>query len=157
LFTTDAAVKRHLSDKTLSVITSAVAAAERQHRGEICFAVEAALEPGQLVREVTPRQRALEVFSQLRVWDTELNSGVLIYVLFADRAVEVVADRGIFDKTAKNHCWENIVKAMEAEFAKGNFEVGAVEGVNAVAKELITYFPADDNNPDELPNKVVLL
>lgn len=157
LVTTESAVKRHFSDASLSNITSAAADAERQHRGEICFAIEAALEPGQLLRGVTPRQRALEIFSQLRVWDTELNSGVLIYVLFADRAVEVIADRGIYDKTAQNHCWEQIVKAMEDAFAAGRFETGAVEGITAVAKELINYFPAGDKNPDELPNNVVLV
>ncbi|MET0355218.1 MAG: TPM domain-containing protein [Cellvibrio sp.] len=157
LFTTESAVKRHFSDASLSNITSAVADAERQHRGEICFAIEAALEPGQVLRGITPRQRAMEIFAQQRVWDTELNSGVLIYVLFADRAVEVIADRGIYDKTAQNHCWENIVKAMENAFSAGRFEDGAVDGIKAVATELINYFPASDHNPDELPNNVVLV
>jgi len=157
LFTTEAAVKRYFSNESFAKITSAIAVAERQHRGEIRFAIEASLEPSQLIKNVTPRERALEIFSQLRVWDTELNSGVLIYVLFADRAVEVVADRGIYDKTANNHCWETIVKAMEDAFVAGNFEAGAIDGVKAVAKELIHYFPAGELNPDELPNDVILV
>lgn len=157
LFTTEAAVKRHFPDASFATITSAIAVAERQHRGEIRFAIEAALEPSQLLHNITPRQRALELFSQLRVWDTELNSGVLIYVLFADRAVEVIADRGIHDKTAQNHCWEQIVKAMENSFAAGHFETGAVEGIKAVAEELTHYFPEENNNPDELPNDVILV
>lgn len=157
LFTSTATVKHYLPDVSFASITSIITAAEREHRGEIRFVIEAALEPHQVLRNVTPRQRALEIFSQLRVWDTELNSGVLVYVLFADRAVEVVADRGIYDKTAQNHCWEKIVKAMEASFSRGDFEAGAIEGVKAIAKELITYFPADTTNPDELPNDVVLM
>lgn len=157
LFTTEIALKRHFTDESLARITSAIAAAERDHRGEIRFAVEAALEPVQLLKNLSPRERALEIFSQLRVWDTELNSGVLIYVLFADRAVEVIADRGIFDKTAQNHCWENIVKTMEKAFSAGDFEAGSLAGIRAVSDELIRYFPSNGHNPDELPNDVVLV
>lgn len=157
LFTHEAGVRRHFNETAMANITSAIAAAEGGHRGEIRFAIEAALDPVQLMRGITPRQRALDVFSQLRVWDTELNSGVLIYVLFADRAVEVVADRGIHDKTAHNHCWEKIVNAMEAAFAAGNFEAGALDGIRAVAEELTHYFPAGEQNPDELANDVVLI
>lgn len=157
LFTTESALKKCFSEATLARISTAIKLAEERHRGEIRFAIEAALEPAQVLKDVTPAQRALEVFSHLRVWDTELNSGVLIYLLFADRAVEIVADRGIHDKTATHHCWENIVHTMEGAFARGQYEAGAIEGIHAVAQELIRYFPADENNPNELPNEVVFV
>lgn len=157
LFTTESSVKKHFSDHSLGIIKAAIDAAEKNHRGEIRFAIEAALAPAQILRDLSPRERALEIFSQLRVWDTEYNSGVLIYVLFADSAVEIVADRGIHDKTAKNPCWEKIIKDMEQAFASSDFEAGIIEGIEAVAKELITHFPADDHNPDELPNEVIFV
>ena len=157
LFTTESALKKCFSAAALARITDAIQQAEKNHRGEIRFAIEAALEPTQLLKNLTPRQRALEVFSHLRVWDTELNSGVLIYLLFADRAVEIVADRGIHDKTAQHHCWENIIRTMETAFASGDYEAGAIGGINAVAEELIRYFPAGENNPNELPNEVILI
>jgi uncharacterized membrane protein len=114
------------------------------------------LPPAQVVRDMTPRERALDVFSELRIWDTQNNSGVLIYLLLADRAVEIIADRGIHARTG-SETWQRIVGIMQDDFAAGRFEAGAVSGVAAVAEELTRHFPVTGANPDELPNDVTLL
>src|SRR4029453_14847302 len=87
-------VRRRFRDATMRAIEAEIAASERRHEPEIRFAVEAALHPRAILRGITPRERAVDVFSELRVWDTEHNTGVLIYLLLADRDVEIVADRG---------------------------------------------------------------
>ncbi|MEO5932655.1 MAG: TPM domain-containing protein [Duganella sp.] len=156
LLTTPRHVKRQFPDSCLDAIKAAIVASELSHLGEIRFAIEAALHPAQLWRDGAPRERAIELFSQLRVWDTEHNSGVLIYVLFADRAIEIVADRGIHARVG-DAVWETIANAMRANFAAGRFEAGALGAVAAVSHELITCLPAAGDNPDELPNDVSLL
>ena len=115
--------------------------------------MEAALDVGPLLRGQSPRERAIEVFSQLRVWDTEHNNGVLIYLLLADRDVEIVADRGIHAKTGTQ--WEEICRAMEAELKQGNYEKAVTDGVSAVARHLVRHFPRGRVN--ELPDKPVVL
>ena len=152
--TTQSAVKRHFPKISLAAIKSAIDSAEANHLGEIRFVIEAALPPKQILRNMTPRQRALDVFSELRVWDTELNSGVLIYVLFADRAVEIIADRGINAKTEHCQIWQQIVVAMQQAFSTGHFESGALTAIAEIAAELIKYFPVVDTNPNELPNEI---
>src|SRR5450759_1881757 len=102
------------------------------------------------------RARALEVFSGLRVWDTELNNGVLIYVLLADRIVEIVADRGIH-RHVSDAVWRDICKLMQAEFRAGRFEDGAVKGVTAISALLHNHLPADGENSNELPDKPLLM
>jgi uncharacterized membrane protein len=156
LLTTGRQVKRRFPPACLASIKAAIGKAEASHRGEIRFAIEAALQPGQVIRGMTPRDRALDVFSELRVWDTQHNSGVLIYVLLADRAIEIIADRGIHAR-AGNQAWERIAGIIQDAFAAGRFEAGAVNGVAAVADELARHFPATAVNPDELPNDVKLL
>lgn len=156
LLTTGAQVKRHFPPASLAAIKTAIGKAEASHDGEIRFAIEAALQPGQLMRGMMPHDRALDVFSELRVWDTQHNNGVLIYVLLADHAIEIIADRGIHAK-AGNQAWQRIGGGMQDAFAAGHFEAGAVSGVAAVADELTRHFPATAINPNELPNDVKLL
>ena len=148
---------RHFPVDCLAAIKAAIARAEAMHRGEIRFAVEAALQPEQLWRGLSARERALEVFSTLRVWDTEHNNGVLIYVLLADRAVEIVVDRGIHTKSGGSEVWRNIITAMQSAFAEGHFASGSVDGVAAVAAELACHFGATGSDGNELPDDVVLL
>ena len=105
---------------------------------------------------MTPRERALEVFGQLRVWDTEHNDGVLVYLLMADRDVEIVADRGIHAKVDSQE-WSKVCRQMEAAFGQSNFEGGAVNGVQAVTQHLVKHFPADGPNVNELPDRPVVL
>ena len=141
---------------TLDRIEAAVRDAERRHAGQIRFVVEAALEPAAVWQGVSAAERALEVFSLLRVWDTEHNNGVLVYLLLADHDVEIVADRGIH-RRAGNPEWEAICRDMEAHFREGRFEQGVVQGIQRVSALLEFHFPQADQTFNELPDKPVLL
>lgn len=148
--------RRAFPKGTLQAIEAAVEASEKLHDGELRFVVEGGLDLPQVLRGLSARQRAVEIFSRLRVWDTEHNSGVLIYVQLADRQVEILADRGIHRKVG-DEPWQHICAAMEQAFRAGRFREGAVEGVQAVGRVLAEHFPARDGNPDELANGPVLL
>ena len=149
-------VRRAFPPSALHAIETAIGEAEAHHEGELRFCLEAALPIELLMRRVTPRARAIDVFSLLRVWDTEHNSGVLIYLSFSDRAVEIVADRGIHAKSG-TPVWERICRTMEKEFRQGRFEAGAVAGVRAIAEELAQHFPGSGAKVNELPNRPVVL
>ncbi len=135
---------------------AAVAASENSHRGELRFVVEGGLDLPLLLRGVDAPTRAIDLFAQLRVWDTEENSGVLIYVQLADRRVEIVADRGIHTRVG-NAGWQAICRAMEQAFAAGQFETGALSGIDAIGRLLAAHFPVGTDNPDELANAPTLL
>ena len=147
-------LRRTFPDATMDRIEAAVTASERTHHGEIRFAVEGALDIAPLLRGVSARQRAVQVFSELRVWDTEANNGVLIYLLLADRDVEIVADRG-FHGCVSPVQWESICREMEALFAKGEFEAGALTGIERIHALLSQHFPLRAANANELPNQPV--
>jgi len=150
-------VWRAFPKRTLRTIEAAIGDSERLHLGEVRFAVESALEIGDLLRGVTPKQRAVEVFSQCRVWDTEHNSGVLIYLLLADRDVEIVADRGIHVKVGEV-VWEGICRDMERQFRAGEFERGVIDGLTAVTAQLQLHFPASvKSKPNEISNAPIIL
>jgi len=136
-------------------IEQAIAASEQQHRGEIRFAAEAALPLATLTGGRTVRDRAVEVFSELRVWDTEENTGVLIYVQLIDRDFEIVADRGINGRVQQSE-WDAIAQRMETAFRAGQFEAGVIAGLNEVSILLARHFPAGAVNPNELPDKPVV-
>lgn len=136
----------------IEAIEAEIRSAERRHGGELRFAVELALPVSALLRNTSPRQRAVEVFSELRVWDTEENSGVLIYVLLADRDVEIVADRGICRHVAPAE-WEAICHEMEDHFRRGEFLDGARAGVRRISELLVRHFPPRRENPNELPDR----
>ncbi|MGA2398590.1 MAG: TPM domain-containing protein [Steroidobacteraceae bacterium] len=145
---------------TLDAIQEAIERAERAHAGEIRFAVETALPPRRIIGEIDPRARALEVFSELRVWDTENNNGVLIYVLIADHSVEIVADRGLRARVASAE-WEAVCRMMEEHFRAGRFKAGSIAGIDAVGGLLARHFPAAIPNQaparNELPDQPTLL
>jgi uncharacterized membrane protein len=149
-------VNRAFPRDALMAIEKAVKASEATHRAEIRFVVEGALDTAPLSRGQTARERAIDVFSQLRIWDTEHNNGVLIYLLLADRDVEIVADRGIDAKVGPRE-WERICREMEAAFRLADFLGGVVGGIQEVTRHLAEHFPpiADDRN--ELPDKPVVL
>lgn len=150
-------VKRIFPAPSLERITSAIAASEAGHHGEIRFAVEASLELRPLLAGVTARERAIQVFSDLRVWDTEGNNGVLIYLLLADHDVEILADRGIHAKVGTAG-WESICKGMEANFRQGRFEAGVMAGIASVGAYLDEHFPARGGaNENELPDAPAIL
>ncbi len=156
LLTTDGQVNGAFSRSTLSAIEQAIKASENTHTGEIRFVVEGALDGMPLFRGQSARERAIEVFSQLRVWDTEDNNGLLIYLLLADRAVEIVADRGIHGKV-DSQAWNKICQQMQTAFKQKNYESGALEGLGAVTQQLVQHFPSGGENGNELPDKPVLL
>ena len=149
-------VKRTFPSTVLARIEQAIASGERTHRGQVRFAVEGALPPLRVLRELTPRERALEVFGLLRVWDTEENAGVLIYLLLADRDVEIVADRGI-DRVVDSATWQTVCARMEAEFARGRFDAGAVAGIEGISRILAAHFPRTGAGVNELPDKPVVI
>jgi uncharacterized membrane protein len=149
-------VRARFPTRTLDAIERAVRDAEALHRGEIRFAVEGSLALPALLRAISARQRAAEVFSLLRVWDTAENSGVLIYLLLADRDVEIVADRGISARVAPEE-WQRICGRMEEAFGRGEFESGAVNGIRAVGELLARHFPAGPSPVDELPDRPIIL
>ena len=149
-------VRRAFPPATLDAIQRAVAESEGRHRGEVCFVVEAELTTAQLWAEVDSRQRARQVFAQRGVWNTEENNGVLVYVLLADRKVEIVADRGV-SKVVDAASWAGICHAMQDDFAAGRFEAGAVTGVQAVSALLERHFPATGAPRNELPDRPVMI
>lgn len=149
-------VRRAFPQRTLVEIENAIKASESMHVGQVRFAVEGALDTSALFRDQSPRERAIDVFSQLRIWDTECNNGVLIYLLLADCAVEIVADRGIHLKTDSDE-WKAICRNMETAFLQSNFERGVVTGVQAVTQHLTSQFPACGAAGKEIPERPVVL
>ena len=141
----------------LEAIHAAITTGEHRHSGQVCFAIENSLPLRHLSRHRTPRDRAQEVFAQLRVWDTEHNSGVLIYVLLVERAIEIVADRGISARVNQVE-WQRVCDRMRQRFAEQAYEQGAVEGVKAVSEILAAHFPDDGmRHANELPDAPVIL
>lgn len=154
--TGDLALRRAFPAAALERIEAAIRAGESRHRGEIRFAVEASLPTRALLQDVSARQRAIQVFSQLGVWDTEENNGVVIYLLLADHDVEIVADRGA-NRAVGHDVWEAVCRDMEAAFRAGRFEHGVVAGVQAVSALLAERYPARGTGSNELSDRPVIL
>ena len=133
-----------------------ITAVEAGYQGEICFAVEAALGLEQLWRRTTARQRAIECFATLGVWDTAANNGVLIYVLLADRSVEIVADRGITALVGEEQ-WRALCASVETHYRSGEFDAGSRQAVRGIAEHLARHFPNEVAGRNELPNQPILL
>jgi uncharacterized membrane protein len=148
--------RRVFTPAVLANIEAATRACEATHSGQVRFVVEGALDGGPLFRNESARERALDFFSRLRIWDTAHNNGVLIYLLLADRNVEIIADRGV-DAKIGTEGWEAICRAMEQDFRSGQFESGVIKGIEAVSRELTKYFPANGAHPNELPDKPVVI
>jgi uncharacterized membrane protein len=148
--------KQIFSQAVLTRIERAVKQGETTHSGQVRLVVEGALDGRPLFRNQSARERALDVFSHLRIWDTAHNNGVLIYLLLADRDVEIIADRGIHAKVG-DEGWESICRTMEAEFRSGRFEQGVIGGIAAVSKKLAKHFPPQGPHPNELPDAPVVM
>ena len=152
-----ASVRRLFPQATLDAIHHAIAAGEKRHRGEVCFAIEQTMPWRDLARGRSARERAQDVFAQLRVWDTQHNSGVLIYLLVAEHAMEIVADRGIAARVDQAE-WQRICDRMRERFAAGDYERGVIDGVNAVSDLLASHFPDDGSaSRNELGDAPVVL
>ena len=153
---TPAAARRAFPDRTMEAIARAIGEGERRHRGEACLVIEAELTTGQLWRGLTARDRAREVFAQQGIWNTEENNGVLVYVLLAEHRVEIVADRGI-DARVQPGEWQAIVDAMDAHFAAGRFEDGALAAVRGVTVLLERHFPGAAEGPNQIPDRPFMM
>ncbi len=150
--------RRLFPEDSLQRIAQAIAAGEKTHTGEVMFAVEAELSFAQLWRGVSAREHAQAAFAHLRTWDTAANNGVLIYLLLADKRIEIVADRGLRGKVGDDQ-WRAVCAQMEAKLAAGQAEAAVVGAVQAVSALLARHFPQDGSIPDEdeLPNRPVFL
>jgi len=149
-------VRRIFPPKVLVAIEWAIKSGEATHSGQVRFVVEGALDGAPLFKNQSARDRALDIFSHLRIWDTAHNNGVLIYLLLADRQVEIVADRGIDAKVGAAG-WRKICADMETDFRAGNFEAGVIKGIEAVSRQLAVYFPKHGPGKNELPDAPVVM
>jgi hypothetical protein len=152
----DRAALRPFPASALDRIEQAIGVSERSHGGELRLVLEANLNPWDVLRGRSARERALELFSLLRVWDTEQNSGVLIYLQMVDHRIEIVADRGI-SRVVRQEEWDAICRRMEEAFRAGRFEAGAIEAIGEVTQLLNRHFPSSGANPDELPDRPVVV
>src|SRR5947199_10813632 len=149
-------VRRIFPPQVLSAIEQAIRAGEATHSAQVRFVVEGALDGAPLFRNQSARERALDIFSQLRIWDTAHNHGVLIYLLLADRDIEIVADRGINGKVGTEG-WERICAVLQKEFRAGLFEYGVIKGIQEVSLVLAQHFPKQPGSSNELPDAPVVL
>jgi uncharacterized membrane protein len=156
LFATRWGTRRRFTPAVLGRIESAIASLERRHAGEIRFAVETAFDLPDLWYGTTPRERAVQVFGLLGVWDTSANNGVLIYVLMADHDVEIVADRAVAARVPQAG-WDAVCREMEAHFRAGRFAEGADAGIAGVGRLLAVHFPGAGGDRNEQPDRPVLL
>jgi uncharacterized membrane protein len=156
LFTTAWSVRGVFPPAALSRIEAAIRDSEADHSGQIRFAVEHSLDAREVMRGLSARERAIEVFGELSVWDTEHNNGVLIYFLLADRDFEIVGDRAIHAHVRPNG-WEKISRGMEERIRDGEFERAVIWGIHAVGDHLRTHFPAGGGSADGLSDQPVVL
>jgi uncharacterized membrane protein len=156
LFTTMWSARRAFPKTALDAIEQAIRESEQKHRGQIRFVVEHSLDLPDLLHGVTAKDRAVEMFARLHVWDTEHNNGVLIYLLLADRDVEILADRGVHAHVGSQG-WETICRAMEDAFRAGDFHGGVLRGIRAAGEHLDRHYPTDGPAKNELPDRPVIL
>ncbi len=151
-------LRRALPGAAVARLEQQVRRSEGRHSGEICVCVEAGLPLSYLWRRLSARQRALTLFGKLRVWDTAANNGVLVYLLLADHAIEIVADRGLNQRISPDE-WAGIVSALREHLQRHAFEAGLAAAVDAVDRLLRQHCPLaeGEHNPNELPDAVVLL
>ncbi|HVE52728.1 MAG TPA: TPM domain-containing protein [Ramlibacter sp.] len=153
----DSTTRRAIPPALVEQLARHVAESERRHTGEVRIYVEAALPLSYLWRDATPRERAIAMFGKLGVWDTEQNNGVLVYLLLAEHAIEVVADRGLSRHVSATQ-WQEVVHHMRDAFRAGRYEQGLIQAVDEVTALLVQHFPAAPGaaNANELPDAPVL-
>lgn len=149
-------VRRTISPDLLRRVEMVVKASEATHRGELRVVLEANLPLPRVLQNQSVRSRAIELFSQLRVWDTADNCGVLIYLQLIDRRIEIVVDRGI-NATLGQPFWTSLCRRMEDAFKAGDYAGGLLFTLQAISDVLCVYFPVEEANPDELPNEPLLI
>ena len=156
IFTSSRLTQRFFNDAALKRIEQAIAKSEETHSGQIRFIVETALAPLALYQGQSAQERALEVFSLFRVWDTADNNGVLIYLLMADHDFEIIADRNIHQKVGQAF-WGSVCQQMETHLKKGQFEEGVLLGIELIHQALREHFPAQTITPNELPDQPIII
>jgi len=156
IFTSSRSTQRFFNDAALKRIEQAIAKSEETHSGQIRFIVETALAPLSLYQGQSGQDRALEIFSLFRVWDTADNNGVLIYLLMADHDFEIIADRNIHQKVGQAF-WESVCQEMETLLRKGQFEEGVLLGIELIDQALSEHFPAQTITPNELPDQPIII
>jgi uncharacterized membrane protein len=157
LATDHGSVRRAFPDTALARIEAMIGDGEKRHRGQVRFAVEPSLPLARVLAGVTPRERAIDVFGLLRIWDTEENCGVLVYLLLADRDVEIVADRGIHGRVGTK-AWNAVCRKMETAFRGGRFAEGVEAGLGEINALLAEHFPREGGaGGNELPDRPIVL
>jgi len=157
LVTDHGSARRAFPDNAMRRIEAAIAAGETRHRGQVRFVVEPALPLARVLAKLPPRERALEIFGLMRIWDTEENAGILVYLLLADRDVEIVADRGI-DRRVGPGAWATLCRKMEAAFRAGRHAEGVENGIVELNALLEQHFPRGDGTAaNELSDRPVIL
>lgn len=156
LFTTKASARRLFPKDAIDAITDAIEQSEKKHRAEVVFVIEASLDPIEVLQGKTGKERCIEIFAQHRVWDTEENNGVLIYLLLADHDIEILADRGVY-RVAGDSYWEKLCQQIESHFRSGQFTEGVVEGIQTLTELLVKHYPKDGADPDELTNRPAII
>lgn len=156
LFIWPGVVRRHFPATSMKRIEAAIADNENRHSGEILFVVESNLHILDILGKKSAKKRAIEVFSQFQVWDTEQNNGMLIYLLLADHDFEILADRGVHSRVG-DEGWEHICREMETLFRRGEFEAGILHGIDQIGGHLAQHYPASVENSNELPNAPVII
>lgn len=154
--TTHRAAEKRFAPDALARLQAAIAEGETTHRGEVRLIVEAALPWRKLQRGMTTRQRAIDLFGTFRVWDTEENNGVLLYVNVADRKVELIADRAAA-RAVPDATWSAICTRLQEAFKRGEFEAGTAAAIAAIHAELAKHFPEDGSEASSLPDAPVML
>lgn len=156
LFSSWFQLQRCFPKSKMREIRDFIAQGESKHTGELCFAIEARFSLWSLLNGITPRLRAEQIFSALRVWDTQENSGVLVYLQLAERRIEIVADRGIAEKVPAA-MWQALCHAFTVDMhekAPDQAVIACLEQINHLLSE---YYPSSEDNRNELPNEPVIL
>jgi uncharacterized membrane protein len=156
LLSTRNEAERAFPPDALTAITEAITAGEQTHRGEVRLIVEKGLPMSMAWAGVTNRQRAIALFADYGIWDTEDNCGVLIYVNLADRKVDIIADRGI-DRKIPAATWQDVCDTMTRGFARSEFRAATLAAIAQVNQLLRSHFPSGGARPNELPDRPVML
>lgn len=142
--------RRHFDEEVLAHVAERIKQSESTHTGELMVAVEAVMPS----HENSPHLRALEVYGRLRVWDTPLNSGVLLYLALDQQAIEIIADRGLRVTDAQ---WQQICTDLQLRFAKADYIDALMDTVDSIQALLKAHSPLGDNEANVLPNEPVII
>lgn len=156
LFTTKRSGKHAFPEATLQAIQKVIAEGEKQHRAEVQLIVEPSMPLSEIWEGTTARERAIELFAIHGIWDTEENSGILIYIDLADHQVEIVTDRGIKHVTRDDE-WQSICRTMTSGYAQGNYHDSTIKAVKLMNEILHEHLPDTENLPNQLPNRPIIL